>query len=93
MSGAITGSALALAGAAAAGGALLAKSMAKTPNIPAPQAPTPPPQMAKAPSQTATRQNAASATGPITPTGTLLTGSGGVNPTALLLGSNTLLGQ
>lgn len=94
MSGAISATTLMTVGAAMAGGMILAKSMAKVPGMPQIQKAEPPPQAAKAPEQTVARgTNTGFAPGPIAAGGTMLTGGGGINPGALTLGRNTLLGQ
>lgn len=100
MSGAISASTLAMMGMAAAGGMAVASMMApKAPkaNIPTPEAPP----AAKQPAATADRNSAvtANATAALPGgamagnSGTFLTGAGGIDPSSLNLGKNTLLGQ
>jgi len=94
MSGAISASTLMVAGAAMAGGMILAKSMAKTPMLPQLQKPEAPVQAAQQAAQTTIRQaNKGFMPGGPAAGGTLLTGGAGVTPDALALGRNTLLGQ
>lgn len=64
------------------------------PETPAPAAPVPPPQKSKAPSTTAQRNaNATTENAQGATPSTLLTGPAGVDPNALQLGKNTLLGS
>lgn len=95
MSGAISLGTMAAYAATAVGGAMLAKSMSKPATMPAPQAPEPPPQIAKTAGSVIKRTaNAASGGVPAAAAATMLTGgAAGVDPGGLLLGKNTLLGQ
>jgi len=61
-------------------------------NMPKPQAPTPPPQAGKSPDLSQVRRAAVARMGAGNQS-TLLTGPGGVAPSALTLGHNTLLGS
>jgi hypothetical protein len=73
------------------------KSMQPSGGQSTPATPTAPPtpQAPKAPDQRALRQASGGNYGAPTPgaTGTMLTGASGVDPSALNLGKNTLLGQ
>lgn len=64
----------------------------KPPKMPEPQTPAAPPQAAKMPEQQAVRAAASGAGATAGPASTMLTGMGGVAPSALNLGRNTLLG-
>lgn len=64
----------------------------KSPSIPAPPAPTPPPQSTQLAAPVRRKDSGAGATGGMSG-GTLLTGAGGVAAADLNLGGKTLLGQ
>lgn len=93
MSGAITAAVVGIAGGMAL------SQMMKQPKMPKPQAPTQAPQLqaAQTPDEAARRSNGGGgATSPGYGPGlasTMLTGSAGIDPAALLLGKNSLLGQ
>lgn len=92
MSGAVTG---ALIGGAVAGvGGMITGGMLgqKQPKLPKPVEPAPLPQAAQTPDQAAVRRSSGGGTG-FSKLGTMLTGGGGIDPGALLLGKNKLLGQ
>jgi hypothetical protein len=96
MSGAVSlGTALAVGAGVAAVSTMVQKP--KTPQAPKVQAPEAPSQSqaAQAPDQVARRSQQAAAAGGFTPGGssTMLTDAAGVDPSELLLGKNTLLGQ
>ena len=77
-------------------GVNLAKTLlAPTPHIAAPAAPTPMPQAAQAPNGNMIQASLGGGAGASTPgvAQTLLTGGGGVDPSSLNLGRNTLLGN
>lgn len=94
MSGAVSlGTALAVgAGAAAVSQMVMKPKGQATPKVAEPE---PPPQAAQAPDQSARRSQQAAAGGGFVPgsTSTMLTDAAGVDPSELLLGKNTLLGQ
>lgn len=64
------------------------------PSTPAPTAPTAPPQASKSPNTQSYRNaNQTAENGQGATASTLLTGAGGIDPNALALGKNTLLGS
>ncbi|MET3122618.1 hypothetical protein AAKU67_002220 [Oxalobacteraceae bacterium GrIS 2.11] len=93
---ALTGSQALTGAQTALSGVNLAKTLlAPTPHIAAPSAPPPTPQAAQAPNSNMISASLGGGLGASTPgvAQTLLTGGGGVDPSTLNLGKNTLLGS